>query len=96
MYATEYKSITQNHVSNVNAGVQYDTKTKKQVVGFILTGFGAVVVTGDQIPQVGDSCPNGGPDSNCVVTAVDASPDNQPGDLKVNGVVLPITPPAVF
>jgi hypothetical protein len=93
---TEYKSINQNAVSNVNAGVEYDAKTKKQVVGFNLRGFGSIVVTGDPIPQVGDSCANGGPDSNCHVSSVVASPDNQPGTVKVNGVVLPVTPPAVF
>jgi hypothetical protein len=44
---------------NVNDTVSYTARTQNQISGFILNGFGSET-DGATIPQVGDSCPNGG------------------------------------
>ena len=66
--SVNHHTVTQNKATNVNSSVAYDPRVKNQITGFNLRGFGATTVSGDPIPAVGDSCPNG---DNCVVTAVE-------------------------
>ncbi len=49
---------------SVNNTLTYDARTRNQVTGFFLTGFGTVSESGDEVPVVGGPCPgnqgNGG------------------------------------
>jgi len=62
-----HHTVTQDKATNVSSSVAFDPRVKNQITGFNLTGLGSTTTTGDQIPAVGDSCPNG---FNCVVTDV--------------------------
>jgi hypothetical protein len=53
----------------VDGVVTYDARTRNQVTGFILTGFGAVSETGE-VPVVGGACP-GNPGTDGVWTSVE-------------------------
>ena len=87
----QHHTVTQNKSTTVNSSVAYDPRVKNQITGFNLKGFGATTVTGDQIPQVGDSCSNG---FNCVVTDVQLASSS--GGLYANygGSSVLIWPPA--
>jgi len=45
--------------TSLNASVQFDARTQKQITGFILTGLGADTTTGGEVPVDGGSCPGG-------------------------------------
>lgn len=83
-----HHTVTQNKSTVVNDQVvtALRTNTHGDLTGFNLTGFGSVSVTGDTIPNVGDSCPNGTggePSSDCVVTAVTLISGSGSGGLYV-------------
>lgn len=64
--------VTQNKSSAVNANIASDPRRTGQYTGWNLLGFGSTVVSGDAIPDVGNSCPNGNL-GTCVVTDVQMS-----------------------
>ena len=45
--------------TSLNASVQYDARTQKQITGFILTGLGISTTTDGEVPVDGGSCPGG-------------------------------------
>lgn len=59
--------ITIPRKQNINSAVAYDARTRNQITGFTLTGFGDTTVTGPDVPAVGESCPGNQPGE---VTAV--------------------------
>jgi hypothetical protein len=64
----QHHTVTQGKSTSVSATVASDPRKTGQYTGWNLTGLGATTVTGDAIPTVGDSCPNG--DLPCQVTGV--------------------------
>ena len=100
---TIHHIVTNTKTSTINSlinGSPRQIKGQTQFTGFNLLGFGAVTVTGDPVPQVGDSChgdvENADPNGVAFLTSVELSPDNVPGSLFVtylgNTQPLPITP----
>jgi hypothetical protein len=92
-----HHTVTQGKSTGVSASVAYDKRVRSQITGFNLTGFfGDPIVTGDPLPSVGDSCPNGNI-GTCFVTAVDKISSS--GGLYVHygssSVPLPNTPVVV-
>ncbi|WP_133257563.1 hypothetical protein [Paenibacillus montanisoli] len=83
----------QHKTSTLADTVSYDTKVKKQVVGFNLTGISSTVVDGPALPVVGDILVDN-ENIQKTVTAVTLLSHTESG-LKVNGVVIPIAPPVV-
>jgi hypothetical protein len=66
---TETHTVTQEKTTSIDATVNADPRqSPKQFTGFLLTAA-TITTSGDTIPNVGDSCPNG-PNGDCVVTAV--------------------------
>ncbi|MDQ4001232.1 MAG: hypothetical protein M3283_09585 [Actinomycetota bacterium] len=65
----QHHTATQNKSTTVNSSIAYEPRTRNQITGFNLLGLGSTSTSGDQIPQVGDSCPNGNV-GTCVVTDV--------------------------
>jgi hypothetical protein len=61
--------VTQHKSTAVSATVSSDPRRTGQYTGWYLTGLGSVTTTGDAVPAVGDSCPNGDHD-DCHVIAV--------------------------
>jgi hypothetical protein len=84
-----HQIITQQKSTGVQASIQSDPRKTGQYTGWNLIGLGGTVVTGDALPNVGDSCPNGGPDSGCIVTAVSVVPEASTGGLLVHWNGLP-------
>lgn len=84
--------ITQHKTTLLTDLISYDIKTKKQVVGFNLTGIASVIVDGDAVPQVGDIVNESDNVPKTVTSVTLVSHTNS--DLKVNGVSL-TPPPAV-
>jgi hypothetical protein len=61
--------VTQNKSAGVAGALASEARRTGQYTGWNLLGFdGEPVVEGDDVPVVGDSCPNG--NLGCVVTAV--------------------------
>ena len=48
-----------NHTKDlsIDAGVSYDARTRRQITGFILTGYGSVLGERGEVPVVGGPCP---------------------------------------
>ena len=67
--------------TSLNASVQYDARTQKQITGFILTGLGNATTTGGEVPVDGGSCP-GGPFNDGVISNVELV--SSTGGLYVN------------
>ena len=65
--SVQHHTVTQGKSTSVLASVASDPRKTGQFTGWNLLSRGETVVTGDAIPNVGDSCPNG---FSCVVTAV--------------------------
>ena len=61
--------VTQETSSSITASVASDPRKTGQYTGWNLKGFGATITSGDAVPAVGDTCPNGDL-GDCVVTAV--------------------------
>jgi len=84
-------NTTRWHVSErtrsatVNKSVEYAPRSRNQVTGFILSGFGSVSETGDELPVLGAFC-QGGNDGTGTWTSVTLT--SSTGGLSVNGVVL--------
>lgn len=74
-------TVTNERSYGVNSAVAYDARRRNQVTGFNLTGMDAG--SGDQVPTVGGTCPNG---NSGVIT--DVQLQGSTGGLKVNGVSL--------
>jgi hypothetical protein len=68
--------------TSLNASVQYDARTQKQITGFLLTGLGTVTTTGGEVPVDGGSCP-GGQFNDGVISNVELV-SSTPGGLYVN------------
>jgi len=67
---TNTHSVTQTKTTNIDAAVNADPrKSPNQFTGFNLVSRTSTV-NGGPIPNVGDSCPNGGPDGGCEVVSV--------------------------
>lgn len=67
--------------TSLNASVQYDARTQRQITGFILTGLGATTTTGGDVPVDGGSCP-GGPFNDGVISNIELV--SSTGGLYVN------------
>jgi hypothetical protein len=104
---TIHHATTNTTSTAVNAAINgspRQVKGQTQFTGFNLTGLGAVTVTGDPIPQVGDSChgdpADAAPNGIADLTSVQLSFDNLPGSLFVtylgNTQPLPITPVVII
>lgn len=73
--SVKHHVLTQGKSSAVNASIASEARRTGQYTGWNLNGFGATVVSGDSIPSVGDSCPNGNL-GTCFVTDVQLSSSN--------------------
>lgn len=63
-------SVTNTKTTNIDASVNADPrKNPSQFTGFKLMSR-TTTTSGDTIPNVGDTCPNGGPDGACQVISV--------------------------
>jgi len=63
-------SVTQTKTTNIDAAVNADPrKSPNQFTGFNLISR-TTSISGGPIPNVGDDCPNGGPDGDCKVISV--------------------------
>jgi hypothetical protein len=81
---TSYRNVS----AGINAAVEYDARTKKQVTGFILNGYdGDPVVTGE-VPVVGDTWTDGAGAGAMTWEVVAVSAEGSSGGLLVNGVPL--------
>lgn len=89
---TKHHIITQHKTTTLTDKVNYDTKVKKQVVGFILNGISSIVIQGENVPSVGDIT-NASENTVKTVTKVELVSHTESG-LKVNGVLL-VSPPVV-
>lgn len=82
-------TVTQNKSTTVSASVASDPRHTGQWTGWNLTGLGATTTSGDTLPSVGDSCPNGD-NNDCVVQSV--TPTSSTGGLYVSDVTLGLGP----
>ena len=85
--------VTQEKSSTVAASVASDPRKTGQYTGWNLRGFGVTTTTGDAVPTVGDSCPNGDL-GDCVVTAV--TPVSSTGGLYVSDSVTGNGPTQIY
>lgn len=76
--------VTQHKHTDLTTTVNYDTKVKKQVVGFNLTGIAGEVVDGPELPHIGDSSNEG---NGAIVTDI-IRVFHTESNLKVNSVEL--------
>jgi len=76
-----HHTIAHNTSEAVTDTVLFTDRTKKQISGFLLNSIGSITTSGDPVPSVGDSCPNGNL-GTCFVTAV--TPLTSTGALSVN------------
>ncbi len=83
-----HHEVTRHKTQSFSDVISYDAKTKKQVVGFNLTGIASETV-GGYVPQVGEEF--GGPGQ--LVTEVNVVSHTESG-LEVNGVSLTPAPVA--
>ena len=78
-------TATQEKTTNIDATVNADPRqSPKQFTGFFLTAA-TTTTSGDTLPSVGDSCPNG-PNNDCTVTAVDPTSTESSFYAVYNGV----------
>jgi len=80
--------------SAINSSVAFGLRTNKvdQITGINLLTYGATVVTGNTVPQVGDACP-GGPGTGAVVIAVDDAPESSTSSgllVTIEGTTYPL------
>jgi hypothetical protein len=84
--------VDHKKTTSVNSEVLYDARTRNQINGFVLKGYGSTL-TGGSAPEVGGACP-GNPGTGAVITAVTFLQST--GGLYVNhggtAVLLPNTP----
>ena len=76
--------------TSLNALVQYDARTQKQITGFTLIGLETTTTTGGEVPVNGDSCP-GGPFDDGAISNVElvSSTGGLYVDFGGNAVLLP-------
>ncbi len=86
--------ITETTTNSFKDNVSYDTKTKKQVVGFNLTGITSHVTSGDVVPAIGDQM-NDSDKITKIVTNVELVSHTDSG-LLVNGISLTPAPVAII
>jgi hypothetical protein len=89
LHNVTHHSVTQNTSTAVTSAIASEARKTGQYTGWNLTGLGATTTSGDPVPNVGDSCPNGNL-GTCQVTAV--TPISSVGGLYVtyggNSVLL--------
>jgi hypothetical protein len=88
---TIHHDITIPRRTSVSASVSYDARTRNQITGFMLTGFGAIVYEGT-VPVVGGSCPGNNPGEVTEVMSTGSSGDNLTVNSGGVSVSLPNTP----
>lgn len=89
---TTHHTVTQGKDTTVNASVAAGPRqSPSQYTGWNLTGLGTTTTSGDAIPQVGDSCPNG---TNCTVTAVQQTGSSS--SLSVSDASLGLGPDVLY
>jgi hypothetical protein len=63
--------VSRDRTQSVSASVAFEARRQNQITGFTLNGFGGTpVVSGDEVPSLGDPCP-GNPGTGAVVTSVE-------------------------
>lgn len=77
-------TVTQKKKASLESAVNYDARTKNQITGFKLNGFGATTTTGT-VPTVGGACPGQG--TNGTYTSV-TEVGSASGGLYVNHTAL--------
>jgi hypothetical protein len=96
---TDTHTVTQTKITSLDATINADPRqSPKQFTGFKLVAA-VIEITGDEIPDVGDSCPNGGPTSGCTVTDVTQTGSGDPdfyavwnnNGTPVNSNPIPVT-----
>lgn len=80
-------TITPTRITTVNSTVNDDARTRNQVTGFNLAGFGRTQVSGT-VPVVGETCTGVGTEGTWI--SVDLV--NSTGGLYVSGNLLPQSP----
>lgn len=65
-------TINQTKTTVLNAAVSYDNRKMTQITGYNLTGLGAMTVSGDPLPIVGDPCIGEG--TGATYTSVSSGP----------------------
>ncbi len=74
--------VTHHKSTSVNDTLTYDARTRNQVTGFFLTGFGTTTESGGAVPVVGGPCP-GNPGTGGVWISVELESGGGTGGLYV-------------
>lgn len=82
--------VTHQRTRSVNAGVDYVPRSRSQVNGFFLTGFGTVTTSGQPMPAIGSECPGTPGTGAVVVDVVDLGSTGAQLFVSFNGTSAPI------